>query len=41
MPCASCRSRVSASMPSSWCRRASSSSSWRLASVSSSSRALR
>jgi hypothetical protein len=40
-PCASCRSRGSASTPSSWCRRACSLSSWCLASTSSSSRARR
>jgi hypothetical protein len=40
-PCAGCRSRGSASTPSSWCRRACSSSSWRLASASLSSRARR
>jgi hypothetical protein len=40
-PCAGCRSRALASTPSSWCRRASSSSSWRLSSASSSSRARR
>jgi hypothetical protein len=38
-PCAGCRARGSSSMPSSQCRRANSSSSWRLASASSSSRA--